>query len=275
MRYFENYWQCYALPYICISQNEQIPLRYFVTFSYFGTAYHGWQSQPNAVTVQQLMEEVFSVILGRPISLIAAGRTDAGVHAKHMVAHFDIEEALNTVDTINRLNAFLPEDIAIQEINEVKEDAHARFNAVARTYEYWIIQQKNPFFKDTAHYVKQALDVSAMNNAAAILLDYEDFECFSKSKTDVKTFLCNINKAIWIDEYGKLIFTITADRFLRNMVRAIVGTLLEIGQGKINAQDVKTIIKSKDRSQAGASVPAKGLYLTQVEYPKNLFKING
>ncbi|MCW5517848.1 tRNA pseudouridine(38-40) synthase TruA [Muriicola sp. Z0-33] len=249
-------------------------MRYFVTFSYFGTVYHGWQSQPNAQTVQQLMEEVFATLLRQNISLVAAGRTDAGVHAKKMIAHFDIATPIDTADAVMKLNSFLPDDIAIEQIFEVTEEAHARFSAVSRTYEYWIVQQKNPFYKDTAYYLRHPLDIAAMNAAAELLLKYEDFECFSKSRTDVKTYRCDISEANWVVDKEKLVFKITADRFLRNMVRAIVGTLLDVGQGKIGLQDVKTIIKSKDRGQAGASVPAKGLYLTQVEYPKNILKIN-
>ncbi|MEX0290665.1 MAG: tRNA pseudouridine(38-40) synthase TruA [Flavobacteriaceae bacterium] len=250
-------------------------MRYFVEFSYFGTAYHGWQSQPNAATVQQLMEEVFSTLLRKEVSLVAAGRTDAGVHARQMFAHFDIEEPLEIESTVTKLNAFLPGDIAIVQLFEVAPDAHARFSAEARTYEYWVVQQKNPFFKDTAYYIRQRLDVEAMNKAAEVLLQYDDFECFSKSKTDVKTFKCHIEKAIWTKDNERLIFTISANRFLRNMVRAIVGTLVEVGQGKIEVKDVKTIIKSKDRSKAGPSVPAKGLYLTQVTYPRQILKMNG
>ena len=249
-------------------------MRYFVTFSYFGAAYRGWQKQPNAVTVQQLMEDVFTTLLRQKITLMAAGRTDAGVHAKKMTAHFDIEQTLDKKDVVMKLNSFLPEDIGIYEIFEVAEESHARFSALSRTYEYWIVRHKNPFFKDTAYYVKQPLNVQAMNSAAEILMEYEDFETFSKSKTDVKTYHCKISRAVWVADDEKLVFTITADRFLRNMVRAIVGTLLDVGQGKIGLQDVKTIIKSKDRSKAGASVPAKGLYLTLVEYPENILKIN-
>jgi len=261
-------------PIFVIPKTSILNLRYFVTFSYFGSAYHGWQSQPNASTVQQQMETVFSTLLRENISLVAAGRTDAGVHAKKMVAHFDVEQPLDTSDAVLKLNSFLPEDIGIEDIFEVSKDAHARFSAIARTYEYWIVRQKNPFYKDTAHYLRQTIDLRAMNAAAELLLQYEDFECFSKSRTDVRTYNCQISKSVWVADADKLVFTITADRFLRNMVRAIVGTLLEVGKGKIGLEDVKTIIKSKDRNQAGASVPAKGLYLTLVEYPKNIFKID-
>ena len=221
------------------------------------------------------MEEVFSTILKSDIALVAAGRTDAGVHARQMIAHFDTEEPIETAPIIAKINAFLPEDIAVQDMVEVARDAHARFGAAERTYEYWIVQQKNPFYKDTAYYVRQPLDVVAMNQAAQLLLQYEDFESFSKSRTDVKTFKCNIKNAGWTVDDHLLIFTITADRFLRNMVRAIVGTLLEVGMGKIEVKDVNTIIKSKDRGKAGPSVPAKGLYLTKVTYPRQTLKVNG
>lgn len=250
-------------------------MRYFVAFSYFGQAYHGWQRQPNALSVQQLMEEAISTLLKSDISLVAAGRTDAGVHAKNMYAHFDFSENLDLTDLTYRLNAFLPGDIGIQKIHVVPADAHARFDALERTYEYWIVQEKNPFYKDRAHYIKHPLDISSMNKAAAILLEYDDFECFSKSNTDVKTYLCNIKSAVWEIQEDKLVFTITADRFLRNMVRAIVGTLLDVGIGKMTPEDVKTIIKSRDRRTAGASVPAKGLYLTKVLYPSTILEFNG
>ena len=242
-------------------------MRYFITFSYFGKAYHGWQRQPNALSVQQLMEEAFSTLLRKEVSLTAAGRTDAGVHAKKMVAHMDLDAGTELSDLVHRANSFLPEDIALRSICQVAEHAHARFDAVERSYEYWIVQQKNPFYKDTAYYLRHPLDLEAMNEVSQLLLEFQDFECFSKSNTDVKTFLCDIKMAKWTRTKEKIIFEITADRFLRNMVRAIVGTMLEVGQGKISTEDVKLIIKSKDRSQAGVSVPAKGLYLTEVLYP--------
>jgi len=221
------------------------------------------------------MEESLSTLLKSPISLVGAGRTDAGVHAKNMYAHFDFQEINILKNLTYRLNAFLPEDIAIQKISIVADDAHARFDAVQRTYEYWIVQEKNPFYKDTAHYIKHTLDIPAMNKAAVILLEHNDFECFSKSNADVKTYLCKIKSATWNLKEDRLVFTITADRFLRNMVRAIVGTLLDVGLGKMTPEDVKTIIKSKDRSTAGASVPAKGLYLTKVLYPSTILEFNG
>lgn len=247
-------------------------MRYFIEFSYFGKHYHGWQKQPNAITVQQVLEDAMSKLLKSDVSLMGAGRTDAGVHAKQMFAHFDTERIEDVNDLAYRLNALLEDAIAIQKILEVGSTAHARFDATDRTYEYWITQVKNPFLNEVAHYVRQQLDMVKMNEAAALLVQYEDFECFSKSNTDVKTFRCHVKKAIWENKNGLLIFTITADRFLRNMVRAIVGTLLEVGQGKIEVDDVKTILKSRDRGQAGPSMPAKGLYLTEIIYPSSIFK---
>jgi tRNA pseudouridine38-40 synthase len=250
-------------------------VRYFVQFSYNGKAYHGWQNQPNAITVQQILEKAFSTILRTDVSLMGAGRTDAGVHAKQMFAHFEVDEIEGENDLIYKLNSFLPEDIAVQKFFPVNADAHARFAAVERTYEYWITQKKNPFYEDSAYYLKHQLDVQKMNEAAAILLDAKDFECFSKSNTDVYTYLCDIKAASWVEKEDVLVFTITADRFLRNMVRAIVGTLIDVGVGKSTLTDVKAIINSKDRREAGYSVPAKGLYLTQIIYPNTITKKNG
>ena len=245
-------------------------MRYFIAFSYFGKPYHGWQRQPNALTVQQVLEESLSIVLRKTIALLGAGRTDTGVHARHMVAHFDVDVTIEEVDLLHRLNSILPEDIAISEVYRVAEDAHARFDALERTYEYWITENKNPFYTDLAHYVKNPMNLDLMNKAASILLEYSDFECFSKSNTDVKTYRCQIKKAIWTRQEDKVIFTITADRFLRNMVRAIVGTLLEINSGKLTPEDIKTIIESKNRGNAGFSAPAKGLYLVSIIYPENI-----
>ncbi|ADV47825.1 tRNA pseudouridine(38-40) synthase TruA [Cellulophaga sp. E16_2] len=250
-------------------------MRYFIRFSYFGKHYHGWQKQPNAVTVQGVLEDALSKLLANEIILMGAGRTDAGVHAKELYAHFDFEEIPNKENFVFRLNAFLPKDIAILDVFQVPEDAHARFNAVARTYEYWIVQQKNPFLTNHAHLIKYPLDINKMNEAAQVFLSHIDFECFSKSNTAVNTFNCDVKYAEWKVTDGILVFTITADRFLRNMVRAIVGTLLEVGLGKIDISNVKAILKSKDRSKAGASAPAKGLYLTSVLYPDNIVKNHG
>lgn len=242
-------------------------MRFFIRFSYFGANYHGWQNQPNAISVQEVLEEAISTLIRQKIKLTGAGRTDAGVHAKQMIAHFDLEE-MPREDLVKRLNAFLPSAIAVQEIFEVAEDAHARFDATERTYEYWVVVDKNPFHEGSAYYVSAPLDVAAMNAAAKLLLTHTDFQCFSKSGTDVKTFDCDITKATW-DRTGEILrFTITANRFLRNMVRAIVGTLLEVGVGKLDTNQILAILESKNRSKAGMSVPAKGLYLTQIKYPK-------
>ncbi|MBU2996948.1 tRNA pseudouridine(38-40) synthase TruA [Cellulophaga baltica] len=250
-------------------------MRYFVEFSYFGEHYHGWQKQPNAITVQEVLEDAFSKILGETISLMGAGRTDAGVHAKQMYAHFDHGEIEVIDQLVYKLNSFLPKDIAVQGVFNTVDDAHARFHACARTYEYWLVQKKNPFYINHAHYVKHSLNVEKMNEAATMIMSFNDFECFSKVHTDVHTFLCDIRFSNWELKGDVLVFTITANRFLRNMVRAIVGTLLDVGLGKIEVDTVKAIIKSKDRAQAGVSVPAKGLYLTRVLYPENIVKTNG
>lgn len=246
-------------------------MRYFIQFSYFGKAYHGWQNQPNAITVQEVLEKALSTLLRDKIDVVGAGRTDAGVHAKQMFCHFDFDSIDDKKDLAYRLNAFLPDDIAVQEIRTVVDGAHARFDAIERTYEYWLVREKDPFHFDYAYWVKHPLDLPAMNKAAKMLLEYTDFECFSKSNTDVKTFNCDVRQAYWEARADKWVFTITADRFLRNMVRAVVGTLLDVGLKKIKSEDMHRIIASKDRSEAGVSVPAKGLYLTKVIYPKDIF----
>jgi tRNA pseudouridine38-40 synthase len=247
-------------------------VRYFLEFAYNGSAYHGWQKQPNATTVQEVLEHALSMLLRQTIEVVAAGRTDAGVHAKQMFAHFDVDEPLNKDALLHKLNSFLPKDIAVYDLYEMTQEAHARFDATARTYEYWITLQKNPFLFDAAYHVNKSLDVEVMNKAAAVLFEFDDFQCFSKSNTDVKTYICKIIYARWEQQDKKLVFTITADRFLRNMVRAIVGTLLDVGLRKKTVEDVKNIIKSKNRSNAGVSVPGHALYLTKVIYPKNIFK---
>ncbi|APQ18126.1 tRNA pseudouridine(38-40) synthase TruA [Maribacter hydrothermalis] len=247
-------------------------MNFFIQFSYFGKSYHGWQNQPNAITIQEVLENAMSTLLNNPISLMGAGRTDTGVHAKEMYAHFEIETFENIPEFVFKLNSFLPNDIAVERIFEVNVDAHARFHATARTYEYHISRKKDPFSIDNAYFVKKDLDVEQMNIAAKLLLGKRDFECFSKSNTDVFTNICDLKEAYWIEKNDMLIFTITADRFLRNMVRAIVGTLINVGLGKYSADYVNTILKSKDRTKAGVSVPAKGLYLTSIVYPNTILK---
>jgi len=250
-------------------------LRYFIAFSYNGKKYHGFQRQPDASSVQETLETALSTIIRKPIAIVGAGRTDAGVHAKQMYAHFDLEESINEMQLTKKLNAFLDENIAIHAVFTVSDDAHARFDATSRTYHYFIHTQKDVFWHDRSWYYQQKLDISLMNEACKLLFDYTDFECFSKVHTDVNTFNCSIQEAYWEQKGNQLIFTIKADRFLRNMVRAIVGTMINIGTNKITLEDFKAIIESKDRGKAGFSVPAHGLYLVAVEYPfidENQFK---
>lgn len=244
-------------------------MRYFIELSYNGKAYHGWQIQPNAISVQEVLETALSTVLQSKISIMGAGRTDAGVHASQMFAHFDYEQVLED-NLVFKLNSFLPDDIAIHTIFQVHKDTHARFDALSRTYKYKISIKKNVFNSDFAYAYYNRLDVDVMNEACKMLLHYKDFQCFSKVHTDVKTYHCNIMFAQWSSKEDQLIFTITADRFLRNMVRAIVGTMINIGLNKINLEDLHRIIESKDRGEAGFSVPAHGLYLTTIEYPNTI-----
>lgn len=241
-------------------------LRYFIQLAYNGTQYHGWQIQPNAASVQETLNNAMSVVLNETISCMGAGRTDTGVHAKEMYAHFDTESPLEIPLIIQKLNSFLPKDIVIRAILPVAADAHARFDAKKRTYHYYINPHKEVFQTDGSWYFHQKLELELMNLAAAELLKHTDFECFSKVNTDVNTFNCDITEAYWKKENNQLVFTITADRFLRNMVRAIVGTLINVGLKKITLTDFISIVESKDRSKAGFSVPAHGLYLTKIEY---------
>ncbi len=245
-------------------------MRYFIEIAYNGTHYFGWQRQPNDVSVQEVLEHSLSTLLGNQTSVVGAGRTDTGVHAKQLFAHFDTEPIEDLEHLIYRLNSFLPKDIAVKTIFPVIDSAHARFDAIERAYEYHINMQKDPFLEGLTFFTQRLPNVMIMNQAAQILLEYDDFQCFSRSKTDVKTYHCKIKKAVWEQHGDRLIFTIVADRFLRNMVRAIVGTLLEIGYEKRSIDDLHKIIRSKDRSNAGASAPAHGLYLTKVVYPETI-----
>ncbi len=241
-------------------------MRYFIEISYQGKKYHGWQSQPDATSIQEEINKAISVVLQEDIIVLGAGRTDTGVHAEQMFAHFDTENELVTNDVF-KFNSVLPEDIVIHAIEKVKEDSHARFDAVSRSYQYKIWLGRNPFLLDGTwqiHY--QKLDVHAMNEAARLLLEYENFQAFSKVKTEVKTFNCDVTEAIWVQNGNELTFHISANRFLRNMVRAIVGTLVAVGRHKISTEEFRDIIVSRDRSKAGLSVPAKGLYLTEITY---------
>lgn len=247
-------------------------MRFFAEIAFDGSAYHGWQIQPNAISVQEVVERVFSTYFREIIKVTAAGRTDTGVHAKQLFLHFDHTSEIDCEDTVFKLNSFLPKDISVKKIFQVQENAHARFDAVEREYQYHIIRSKNPFKTQFAYQISHQLDLDIMNWAANNLTRYKDFQCFSRSKTDVKTYHCDIKHAQWTKDGDELIFTIRADRFLRNMVRAIVGTLLEIGSGKLMLEDLEKIIESKDRSNAGASAPAHGLFLTRVIYPESIKK---
>lgn len=241
--------------------------RYFLYFSYNGTRYCGWQIQPNGLAVQEVINHSLSTILREKINVVGAGRTDAGVHAKCMVAHFDLEKIIEDfAKLLTDLNHFLPHDIAVHKIEPVEASMHARFSAIARRYEYHVVTQKSPFLEHLACQISYPLDFEKMNEAAAKLFDYEDFTSFSKLHTDVKTNLCKIYYARWEKRGDEWVFTIEANRFLRNMVRAIVGTLFDVGRGKLSVNDFCAIVEAKNRCSAGASVQACGLYLVDVKY---------
>ncbi|UCG29006.1 MAG: tRNA pseudouridine(38-40) synthase TruA [Bacteroidales bacterium] len=246
--------------------------RYFIHLAFRGTDFHGWQIQPNGNTVQAEMNRALSAILKENIEVTGAGRTDTGVHARKFMAHFDTnQKEIQYSRLIYQLNGILPADIAVRNIKAVKSDAHARFDAISRTYEYHIHQQKDPFLDGYSCFYPGNLNIDKLNRGAELLYDYSDFSSFSKSDTNVKTNICNVMEANWIKESHRLIFTIKADRFLRNMVRAIVGTLLDAGSDKICLAEFRRIAELKDRSAAGKSVPAHGLYQTDIEYPERIF----
>ena len=255
--------------------------RYFLYMAYDGTCYHGWQIQPNGISVQQVVQEALATLLRQPVPIVGAGRTDAGVHARLMVAHFDYEYPEDTQKLIDgrwltdKLNRLLPRDIAVHKIVPVRNDAHARFDATSRTYRYYVTDVKSPFDGRYRCRVFTKLDFELMNKAAAILFEYSDFTSFSRLHTDVKTNNCKIMEAVWeqTDEHT-WVFRIKADRFLRNMVRAIVGTLIEVGRGRMTIDGFRRVIEQKDRCQAGTSVPGNALFLVDVAYPKELF-VNG
>ncbi len=244
-------------------------MRFFITLSYDGTRYHGWQIQPNGDSVQERLQVALSTLLRQPIEVVGAGRTDAGVHARMMVAHFDWEDKEQgaPIDLPYKLNKLLPQDIAVQDIRPVAPDMHARFSATSRTYHYFIHTHKDPFLQAYSWQVPYKLDFEQMNAAAKVLLEYQDFTSFSKAGTDTKTNLCDLRDAHWDEPSpGRWRFTITANRFLRNMVRAIVGTLVEVGRGRISIEDLRSIIEAKDRCSAGESVPSKALFLVDIRY---------
>ena len=245
-------------------------MRYFISLAYKGTNYHGWQIQPNATSIQECINKALSVLLKEEVMVLGAGRTDTGVHAKQMFAHFDSAINFDNTKLKYRLNAFLEDSIVIHDILPVSNSAHARFSAISRTYEYILSQEKNPFQQDASWVLYSELDFDRMNKAASYLFEVEDFTSFSKLHTDAKTNICDVRKASWCKRDDYWVFTIEADRFLRNMVRAIVGTLIEVGKGKMSIDEFKQIIAQKDRRMAGVSAPAKGLYLVKVKYPKEV-----
>ena len=246
--------------------------RYFIHLAYNGTNYHGWQIQPNAITIQQTLNEALNVILRENVNLVGAGRTDAGVHASSFYAHFDLtsKQSVDIDHLVFKLNCYLPRDIAIYNILPVPGKAHARFDATSRTYNYYIFTRKNPFNTDTSYFLFKKVNVERMNEACSLLMNYKDFTSFSKRSTETKTNLCDIYRAEWIKKGNKLTFTIEANRFLRNMVRALVGTMIEIGEGKLSPGEFTEIIEGKDRTLARYSIPANGLFLTDIQYPKSV-----
>lgn len=251
--------------------NKLSRVRYRIQLSYLGTHYHGWQKQLDNVSVQSQINAALSTALQEQVDVVGAGRTDTGVHASAYIAHFDTNQVISDIDNLMfKLNSLLPNDIAVQDIKASKEDFHARFDAISRTYEYSIIQSKDPFLIERSYFIRNKLDINAMQKASNLLFNHKNFKSFSKVKTDVYTFDCEIKKAIWTQKGHHLLFEIEANRFLRNMVRAIVGTLIEVGLHKISVEEFNTVILSQDRSKAGKSVPANALVLKDIKYPEPL-----
>ena len=242
-------------------------MRYFVWFSYDGTAYHGWQIQPNGNSVQAELQRALSTLLREEISVTGAGRTDAGVHARQMVAHFDFSEAIDLEQLAYKLNRILPCDIAVDRVELVDDDMHARFSATSRTYHYYFHTKKDPFRRPFSTELHYELDFDKMNEAGRILMTYDDFGAFCKSHSDVKTTLCRVTKAEWVQtSETSWYFEITANRFLRNMVRAVVGTLIDVGRGRLTLDDFRKVIEEKRRTEAGESMPANALFLENIRY---------
>ncbi|TAL68742.1 MAG: tRNA pseudouridine(38-40) synthase TruA [Bacteroidetes bacterium] len=250
-----------------------VKIRYFIFISFKGTLYHGWQIQPNAVTIQKILDDALSVVLNEKISTIGAGRTDAGVHAMIFCAHFDsiLDDLSSKKNIVFRLNSYLPQDISVRSIKKVQPDANARYSAISRTYKYYISRIKDPFFDNSCWFLHGTVDIAKMKEACCLLLNHSDFTSFSKLHSETKTNICKIFDASWDKSDNRLVFTIKADRFLRNMVRAIVGTMVEIGIGKISLEEFDEIILARDRGKAGKSAPAKGLFLADIEYPDEIF----
>lgn len=250
---------------------SEMTKRYFIRLAYNGANYCGWQIQPNALSVQEVLENALSTLLKQEIMIVGAGRTDAGVHAKEMIAHFDFSNIEDSEQLTHKLNSFLPKDITIYGIEEVKIDTHARFDAINRTYKYYVTTDKDPFLHPFKYRIFFPIDIKLMNEACKILFNHIDFTSFSKLHTDVKTNNCKIMQAYWEENNENYIFTIQADRFLRNMVRAIVGTLLDVGKKKISLDEFEKIILSKDRGKASSSAPAHALFLEKVSYESNIY----
>lgn len=246
-------------------------VRYFIDLAYDGTRYHGWQTQKNASSVQETLDQALCLILGETVETVGSGRTDTRVHALQQVAHFDVSRKIQAEKIRDRLNSYLPGDIAIRHIWEVKPDAHARFDAVRRCYEYRISRIKDPFLIQRAFYFRSKIDLERMNEAAGILINTRNFQSFSRVKTEVNHFICEVYDAVWEKAGEMIIFSICADRFLRGMVRALVGTMLDIGTGKTGIDDLNKIILQRDRKAAGRAVPAHGLYLKSVRYPEEIY----
>lgn len=257
--------------YICHMTPQKT--RYFIFISYKGTSYHGWQVQTNSVTVQQILENALSVVLNEKISTIGAGRTDTGVHASFFCAHFDSDSSdlLTVKNLIFRLNTFLPPDISVNSIKKVVPSANARYSAASRTYKYYITKIKDPFFDNSSWLLHGNINIELMNEACKILITHSDFTSFSKLHSDAKTNICTIYSAKWEETDNRMVFMVKADRFLRNMVRAIVGTMINVGSGKIDLKEFEDIILAKDRCKAGLSAPAKGLFLVDIEYPEEIY----
>ncbi len=247
--------------------------RYFIEMAYNGSRFHGWQIQPNAVSVQEVMNDALNKALRQDINVVGCGRTDTGVHASYFVAHFDSSVKIADCDQlVYKLNRIVGKDVVVHSVQEVDVETHCRFHATSRTYHYFLKSEKNPFLSEFSYRLLYEVDIEQMNKAAELLFDYTDFTSFSKLHTDTKTNNCTIMHVRWERQSDGAVFIIKADRFLRNMVRAIVGTLLEVGRGKLTLEQFKTVIESKDRGQAGTSVPGQALFLVDIEYPPNLFE---
>ena len=246
-------------------------MKYFFEIGYLGTAYHGWQIQHNAISVQGIINDRLEKLLGKEIKTVGSGRTDTGVHAICQFFHIETQSEIDTKQILFKMNTMLPDDIAVYAIRRVKDDANARFDAIFRSYVYKISRAKNPFLKERAYHFYRPLDIQLMNDAAKILIGKHNFQAFSRVKTQVNHFICDVDKMIWSEKDDILLFHIRADRFLRGMVRAIIGTLLQVGEYRIKPDQVKKILESGDRRKAGHAVPPEGLYLEKIIYPENLF----